>query len=212
MKLLVIGASRGIGLEVVKQALSRDYEVRAFARSAESIGLSNAKLETRNGSALRVSDVASAMTGVDAVILTLGVRAGPGMVLGPVDLFSRATEIVIDAMKRAGVKRLICVTGFGAGDSRAKLGPLQAMFFQLLLGRAYDNKDVQETIVKGSGLDWIIVRPVILTNGPKTGRYKVLCSPRYWRSGTISRGDVADFLVKQVQDPAYLRKTPVLTS
>jgi putative NADH-flavin reductase len=67
-------------------------------------------------------------------------------------------------------------------------------------------------MVRKSGLDWIIVRPVILTNGPKTGRYKVLNNPKDWRSGTISRADVADFLVKQVQDPAYLGKTPVLTS
>ena len=212
MKLLVIGASRGIGLEVVKQALSRGHEVRAFAQSADSIRLSNSRLEKRNGSALKVSDISSAMTGVDAVILTLGVRAGPGMVLGPVDLFSRATEIVIDAMKKARAKRLICVTGFGAGGSRAKLGLLQAMFFQLLFGRAYDDKDVQEVMVRKSGLDWIIVRPVILTNGPKTGRYKVLNNPKDWRSGTISRADVADFLVKQVQDPAYLGKTPLLTS
>ena len=193
MKLLVIGASRGIGLEVVKQALSRGHEVRAFAQSADSIRLSNSRLEKRNGSALKASDISSAMTGVDAVILTLGVRAGPGMVLGPVDLFSRATEIVIEAMKKVRVKRLICVTGFGAGDSHAKLGPLQAMFFQLLFGRAYDDKDV-------------------LTNGPKTGRYKVLNNPKDWRSGTISRADVADFLIKQVQDPAYLGNTPVLTS
>ena len=210
MKLLVIGASRGIGLEVVKQALARGHEVRAFARSADGIRLSNPRLEKRNGDALNVSGISSAVTGVDAVILTLGLRAGPGMVLGPVDLFSRATRIVVDAMKNAGVKRLLCVTGFGAGDSRAKLGPLQAIVFQLLLGRAYENKDAQEIIVRRSGLDWIIARPVILTNGPKTGRYRVLCDPKDWRSGTISRADVADFLVKQAQEPAYLGKTPVL--
>ena len=116
------------------------------------------------------------------------------------------------AMKKACVRRLICVTGFGAGDSRAKLGPLQAMFFELLLGRAYEDKDAQETLVKRSGLDWIIVRPVILTNRPNTGRYKVLDHPKDWRSGTISRADVADFLLKQVQDSSYLGKTSVLTN
>ena len=134
------------------------------------------------------------------------------MVLGPIHLFSKATQIVIDAMKKASVRRLICVTGFGAGDGRAKLGPLQAMFFELLLGRAYEDKDAQETLVKRSGLHWIIVRPVVLTNGPNTGRYKVLDYPKDWRSGTISRADVADFLLKQVQDSSYLGKTPVLTS
>jgi len=212
MKLLVIGASRGVGLEVVKQALSRGHDVRAFAQSADSIRLSNSRLEKRNGNALNATDVASAMTGVDAVILTLGVRAGPGMVLGPVDLFSRATGIIIDTMKKARVRRLICVTGFGAGDSRTKLGPLQAMFFQLVFGRAYDDKDVQEVMVRKSGLDWIIVRPVVLTNGSKTNRYRVLDNPKDWKSGTVSRADVADFIVKQVQEPAYLGKTPVLIS
>jgi uncharacterized protein YbjT (DUF2867 family) len=190
----------------------RGYEVRALARSAESLRLFNPGLEKRSGSALIVSDIGSAMSGVDAVILISGVRAGPGMVLGPVDLFSRATQIVIDAMKKERVRRLICVTGFGADDSRAKLGPLQAIFFQLLLGRAYDDKDVQETIVRRSGLDWVIVRSVILTSGSRTGRYTALCDPRDWRSGTISRVDVADFLVRQVQDRSYLGKTPVLTN
>ncbi len=66
--------------------------------------------------------------------------------------------------------------------------------------------------MRRSGLDWIIVRPVILTSGSKTGRYKVLVNPKDWRSGTVSRADVADFLVKQVQDPTYLGKTPVLTN
>ena len=156
-----------LGLRLSSRLCLSGYEVRAFARSAASIRLSNPRLEKRSGSALNVSEVASAITGVDAVILTLGVRAGPGMVLGPIHLFSKATQIVIDAMKKACVRRLICVTGFGAGDSRAKLGPLQAIFFELLLGRAYEDKDAQETLVKRSGLDWIIVRPVLLTNGPK---------------------------------------------
>ena len=81
---------------------------------------------------------------------------------------------------------------------------------QLLLGRAYDDKDVQEVIVRRSGLDWIIARPGILTNRPKTGRYKVRKTFQSdWRSGFISRADVADFLVKQVERcHLYYRETP----
>jgi len=82
----------------------------------------------------------------------------------------------------------------------------------LLLGRVYDDKDVQERIVRSSKLDWVIVRPVILTDGPKTNAYRALVDPRRWTCGFISRADVADFLVKQIDDDTFLHKTPVLTS
>jgi hypothetical protein len=90
---------------------------------------------------------------------------------------------------------LICVTGFGAGNSRGRGGCLYNAAFHLLLGRVYDDKDVQERIVRRSKLDWVIVRPVILTNGPKTNAYRALVDPRGWTCGFISRADVADFLV-----------------
>src|SRR6266853_1891923 len=107
---------------------------------------------------------------------------------------------------------LICVTGFGAGDSRGRSGFLYNAAFHLLLGRVYDDKDVQERIVRSSKLDWVIVRPVILTDGPKTNAYRALVDPRRWTCGFISRADVADFLVKQIDDDAFLHKTPVLTT
>jgi hypothetical protein len=84
--------------------------------------------------------------------------------------------------------------------------------FHLLLGRVYDDKDVQERVVRRSKLDWVIERPVILTDWPKTNAYRALVDPRDWTCGFISRADVADFLVKQIDDDAFLHKTPVLTS
>jgi uncharacterized protein YbjT (DUF2867 family) len=104
------------------------------------------------------------------------------------------------------------VTGFGAGDSRGRGGFLCSAAFHLLLGRVYDDKDLQERIVRRSKLDWVIVRPVILTDGPKTNAYRALVNPRRWTWGFISRADVADFLVKQIDDDVFLHKTPVLTS
>ena len=115
-------------------------------------------------------------------------------------------------MEQAQVKRLICVTGFGAGDSRDRGGFLYRLAFHLLLGRIYDDKDAQERIVRRSKLNWVIVRPVILTNGPKTNAYRALVDPRDWTCGFIPRADVADFLVKQIDGDAFLRKTPVLTT
>jgi putative NADH-flavin reductase len=116
-RVLIIGASKGIGLETARQALEAGHTVRAFARSAAEIIISDPKLEKRRGNALKSSDVMAAVTGMDAVIQTLGVSLGE--LFSPVHLFSDATRILVTAMQAQGVKRLISVTGFGAGDSRA---------------------------------------------------------------------------------------------
>ncbi|MGB8525721.1 MAG: SDR family oxidoreductase [Rhodoplanes sp.] len=208
---LIIGASKGIGLEALKQALSAGHSVRALARTASQIKVEHPRLEKIDGDALDSSTVRHALAGVDVVIQSLGMPAGPDLIFGSVKLFSEATRILVDAMKESGTRRLICVTGFGAGDSRGRGGLLYSLAFSLLLGRAYDDKDVQEQIIRRSGLEWIIARPVILTNGPKTGAYRVLADPRDWRCGFISRADVADFIIKQIDDDSYLGTTPVLS-
>ena len=113
-------------------------------------------------------------------------------------------------MRIQGVKRLICVTGFGAGDSRASINCLQRLPFQFVLGRAYDDKSLQEQLIKESELDWTIARPGVLTSGPRTGHYQMLSEAFQWRNESISRADVADFLVRQIGDQTYIRKSPVL--
>jgi putative NADH-flavin reductase len=142
----------------------------------------------------------------------LAFRPGPEFIFKPTRFFSDATRVLVTAMEEAQVKRLICVTGFGAGDSRSRGGFVYNLAFHLLLGRVYDDKDVQERIIRMSKLDWVIVRPVILTNGPKTNAYRALVDPQHCTCGFISRVDVADFLVRQIDDDAFLHKMPVLTS
>jgi putative NADH-flavin reductase len=208
---LVVGASRGIGLEAVKRALAKGYSVRALARSAATIPLQHEKLQKMAGDALDPTTVAAALSGVDAVIQTLGAAFGPEAVLQGTTLFSRGTRELVDAMVGARIKRLIAVTGLGAGDSRGHGGFLyDTIFFPLMLKRLYDDKDVQEQIIKRSGLEWTIVRPGLLTNGPSTGAYRALLDPKDWGAGSISRADVADFLVKQVTDRTYVGRTPLL--
>jgi putative NADH-flavin reductase len=212
-KLLVIGASRGIGLETVKTALRAGHNVRALARSAASIPIQDATLEKVSGDALDSDTIRDALQGVDAVIQTLGVDFSPRAIFDRTTLFSKSTRILVDAMKAAEVKRLITVTGLGAGDSRGHGGLIyDAVVFPLLLKRVYDDKDVQEWIVRSSGLDWTIVRPGLLTNGPATGGYRVLTASKDWQFGAISRADVADFLVRQIDDRALIGATPLLIS
>jgi putative NADH-flavin reductase len=210
-KLLVIGASRGIGRETVKVALRAGHSVRALARSAASTPIQDADLEKVSGDALDSDTIRDALRDVNVVIQTLGVDISPRAIFEPTTLFSRSTRILVDAMKTAGVKRLIAVTGLGAGDSRGHGGFLyDTLAFPLLLKRVYDDKDVQESIIKSSGLDWTIVRPGLLTNRPATGHCRVLTAPNEWRFGTISRADVADFLVRQVDERSLIGATPLL--
>jgi putative NADH-flavin reductase len=212
-KLLVIGASRGIGLETVKAAILAGHSVRALARSAARIPLNNVALDIISGDALDSDTIRNALQNIDVVIQTLGVDISTRAILERTTLFSQTTRILVDAMKAAGVKRFIAVTGLGAGDSRGHGGLIyDAVIFPLLLKRVYDDKDVQEWIIRSSGLDWTIVRPGLLTNGPATGRYRVLTMPQEWRFGRISRADVADFLIRQVEDRELIGATPLLIS
>ena len=210
-KVLVIGASHGIGLETVRAALRAGHSVRALARSATTMPIQDANLDKVSGNALDRDTIRNALQDVDVVIQTLGIDFSARAIFEGTTLFSESTRILVDAMKAAGVKRLITVTGLGAGDSRGHGGLLyDAVVFPLLLKRVYDDKDVQEWIIRSSGLDWTIVRPGLLTNSPATGRYRVLTASKDWRFGAIGRADVADFLVLLINDRALISTTPLL--
>ena len=208
-KVLIIGASHGIGLETVRSALRAGHNVRAFARSATGIPIQDANLTKVSGNALDPDTIRNVLRHIDVVIQTLGVDFSPRLVFEGTRLFSESTRILVDAMKAAGVKRLITETGLGAGDSHGGL-LYDAIVFPLFLKRVYDDKDVQEWIARSSGPDWTIVRPGLLKDSPATGRYRVLTTPRDWRFGAISRADVADFLVRQVDDRTLIGTTPLL--
>jgi len=149
-------------------------------------------------------DIEAALNGIEVVIQTLGVSAGD--LFRPVRLFSHATRVLVSAMESQGVKRLICVAGFGAGDSYSSISFLQLVPFRLVFGRAYDDKSVQERLIKSRLDDCAAGR----TSGRQTGRYEILDKPSQWRNGMISGSDVAKFLVRQIEDRTYFRKAPVL--
>lgn len=207
MRILIIGASRGIGRAALRQALDEGHDVRALARRAALIPPEK-RLGIVAADATDARAMRAALDGADAVIQCVG--AGRRVPLVPVRVFSGATRVLVDEMARAGIPRLVAVTGFGAGDSRGRLTLPERGLHRLLLGPVYDDKDRQEVIIRTSPLDWLIVRPTFLTNGPRTGRYRVLIDPRAWRNGLISRADVADFLVREATRPELSHLTPVL--
>lgn len=172
--------------------------------------MSGLGLERFTGDAVKAGDVAEALDGVAVVSQALGVPARK--LLGPMTLFSDATNVPVPAMEKAGVRRLVALSGFGTGDSRDAIAPLQRIPFRLSFGRAYDDKDAQEMRIRRSGLAWTCVRPGVLTLGSATGCYKVLTELSTRRNGSISRAEVAHFIVAQVSHPTYDGKTVVLVN
>ena len=207
-RVLIMGASKGVGLETVQKAIDSRYHVRAFARSAYDIGINHPELEKFRGNALDHDDVCAALSDVDVVVQTLGV--GFRELFAPVSLFSEATKLLLSAMKNRGVKRLICITGFGAGESSQSISAFQRLPFDAVFGRAYADKTFQEYLIKSSDLDWTIVRPGVLTGNFCAGRYQALDQLKDWRNGVIARSDVADFCIKQITNPASFRMAYVV--
>jgi putative NADH-flavin reductase len=208
--ILVIGGSRGIGQAVCQAASVKGHMVRAMSRSGKMPDDVGDNADAVKGDALCAADVARALNEMEVVVQALGVPPSLDLVVKPVTLFSEATRVLVPEMKKAGVQRLVSVTGFGAGDSNASINILQRLPFKLLLKRAYDDKSVQEQLIEKSALDWLIVRPGVLTNGPASGEYRVLSKPTEWRNGIVSRADIADFIVQSIEAGALNRQKSVI--
>ena len=209
MNILIVGATRGIGRQLLEQALASGHSITALVRNPRRLATQHARLRVIKGDILDSHSVALAMAGQDAVCCTIGVKA-PWI---RVTVFSEGTKNLLQAMKLTGVKRLICVTGIGAGDSRGHGGFIYDYLFRpLLFKTVYADKDRQESLIKASDVDWTIVRPGFLTNGPLTKNYRTLTDMTGVTAGRISRADVAHFILDEIESKQYLRQTPLLTS
>jgi len=208
MNVLIIGASRGVGFEVLKLALDYNHLVTALVRYPEKLSVEHDKLRLEKGDILDVGSISRVMKDQDVVCCTIGINP----TFKEVTVFSEGIKNLIQEMKKASVKRLICATGIGAGDSKGHGGFLYDKFINpFILGRIYEDKDRQESIIKASDIEWIIVRPGFLTNGKLTKDYKVFIDLKRVTAGKISRKDVAHFIINQFESNEYIRKTPLLT-
>lgn len=208
MRLLIIGSTGGTGRELVDQALEHGHEVTALARNPEKLNVKHRHLHTMKGDVTDLQSVEQAVGGQDAVLCALGTR-----VLRRNTIQSDGTRNIIRAMRHHGVQRLVLESSLDVGDSRGQLGFFFAHIIRpIFLRNVFADKEVQEKLVMESPLEWIIVRPAYLTNGPRAGKYRAGFSTTD-RSikRKISRADTADFMIKQVTDNTYLRKTPGLS-
>ena len=207
-KILVLGATGGTGRVIVSQALARGHEVTALVRSPAKAGdLQGANLlvgDARDEGALR-----QALKGKDAVVSALGTPASP---FREVTLLSAATRALVSAMKAERVSRLVCITGLGAGDSAGHGGfVFDKLIFPLLLRKVYADKNRQEAIVRDSGLDWVLVRPSVLNDKPGGRPVRALTDLSGFHGGSISRADVATFVLDQLRSDTWLHRSPLIT-
>ena len=204
MRILIIGASQGTGAEAAKNALERGHAVTAFARSPQKLALEHEHLSRIQGDFHQADSVAKAVPGHDAVIITASATQFKAFKENPL-YFSQGTRYAIDAMKANGVKRLSVLSALGTGESRKLMGWfLDKVMVSWLLKVAYEDHERQERMVMDSGLDWVIARPGRLTNGPARKSYvtevEVKPVPK-----SISRADVADFLVRAATEDRWLK-------
>ena len=208
MKIAIIGASRGIGRSLVDHALEEGHQVTALARRPGRLESAHNRLTVVEGDILDAASVKQALDGQEAVCTTIGL----GPTRKPVMVFSEGIRNVIAGMQANGVRQLACVTGIGRGDSKNHGGFFYDKIINpLLLKTIYADKDREETVVRASGVDWVIVRPGFLTNGPLTGQYRVITDLTGITAGKISRNDVAHFILKELVDENYINQTPLLT-
>ncbi|MCG8380325.1 MAG: SDR family oxidoreductase [Proteobacteria bacterium] len=206
MKLIIFGATGSIGYQVVEKSLAQGHQVSAFARNPSTLNLEHPNLMLTAGDVLNKDLVTNTIKDHDAVIITLG--AG---IKGNVR--SVGTENIIEGMKQHGIRRVVCLSTLGAGDSHDTLNFFwKYIMFGILLRQALADHEAQEEVLKNSGLDWIIVRPAAFTDGPATGIYKHgELDPGKNLKLKVSRDDIADFIIKCLSDDTYLHKTPGLS-
>jgi putative NADH-flavin reductase len=208
MKLLIIGASRGIGKALLEEALQDGHTVRVLARDPGRIDPTDKALEVIKGDVRDLEAVSKVIRDMDVVCSCVGVP----ITFKPVDLFAEAAKNLVQAVQQQPGLKLIAVTGIGAGDSKGHGGFLYDRIFKpLFLRTIYEDKDREEEIIMASTTDWLIVRPAGLTNGPRTGKYRIITDLEGSVATRISRRDVADFILSEMVQPTQFGKTPLIT-
>lgn len=199
LKIAIIGATGRTGLEIVKQSLAAGHAVIALARRPEALDIRHPKLEIRPADVFNQASLEAALAGdVDAVVSAIG----EAKISKPTRLYSEAAINTIAAMQKVRIRRLVCIASSGYIDDPQQpfyVRFLQKNVLQRIFRYVYEDMMRMEKKVQASELDWTIVRPPRLTSGRHTGNYRVqkVVVPK---GAKISRADLADYIVKNLDD------------
>jgi uncharacterized protein YbjT (DUF2867 family) len=200
VKILVVGATGGLGRDVVAESLARDHHPVALARDPSRAALPGA-VEIAQGDVLDRVSLRSAVAGREAVICALGTRS-PRQAS---TLLGQGSENLVEAMREAGVRRLACVTLLGLGASRANCSLFYREVILRVLAPMVPDKEAQEQVVRGSDLDWVVIRPPRFVSGRPRGTLKVIRDGEPGRLGHVVRADLARFVVGCATEDRYVR-------
>ena len=208
MKLLILGATGGTGRQLLEQGLAAGHEITVLARDRAKVTAQHARLKVLEGDATDAAAVGGAMTGQDAVLAALG----RGRTFRPERLMERAVPVLLAAMRANNVRRLVFLSAFGVGETIRDVPLFSRLFAATLLRGIYADKLIGDNLIRQSGLDWTIMHPSQLTDGPLTRRYR--CGERLPLSGMpkISRADTAHSMLERLTDSASIGKTLLVSS
>lgn len=202
MRFLVLGATGGIGLEIVRQSVARGHNVTALVRSPERLDNFAAHISVVQADVLASSSIERALQGCDAVLSAFGPRLP--LRKSDSDLLRRFSSALTAAMSSAGVSRLVIVSS--AFLFKDAVLPPAYLFGRLFFPTVVEDAAAMEAIVMKSGLDWTIVRPPKLTDKPHTGKYRVKDGHLPFLGLNIPRADVADFMISVAETNGFSRK------
>ena len=208
MRIVIFGATGKTGHHLLTQALSAGHEVRAYVRDASKLPMRHERLQILEGDVLDTTSVEQAVPNTDAVLSALGHTK-----TSTDDVQTVGAENIVGAMKKSGVSRLISLTGAGVRDEKDEPKLVDRVFgalLKLLQPAILKDAERHAEVIKASGLDWVIVRAPRLTDGPRTGEYRIGYVGK--NSGTkISRADAAGFMLWQLTNDEYLRQQPMIS-
>jgi len=206
MKLVVLGATGPTGKLVTRQALDRGWAVTALARDPARLEIAHPGLTVAVGDATQPADLECAIALGDAVVSALGSGKSRRSTIA-----SSAARAVIDACLHTGVSRLVWLSALGVGASAADGSTMQRLLWRAAMGQVFSDNEIADEAVAGSTLDYTLVYPTTLSNRPATGTAHAAEHLRLKGMPTISRADVAAFMLDVVAEKSWIRRTAELT-